>query len=288
MRIEVQVDPAGIRSVQEALRRLSGRELQEATAAALNDAGHHVRRAMVRELSSVFDKPTSFIARSPKFVPATADRLSIRILPTVDARNLPGIGGKVGTDPQQVLQAQEFGGRRADKKSEVVLRRAGILPSGYQTAIPREPYPGSDDGRGNLRGAFVQQLLSYLQAFGEVGFKANMSAKRRARIEDRTTYSSLATKKSVKMIRGVVYFVSHGRLRGGRDRHLAPGIWAKTGTHGADIKPVLLFVRTPNYGPRLSMERIAQQSGAEAYLERRLRYRIRQLAEWGEASGVRL
>lgn len=278
MRIEVKIDPAGIRSVQEALRRLSGRQLQEATAAALNDTGHHVRRAMVRELSSVFDKPTSFIVRSPKFVPATPDQLSIRILPTLDARNLPSRGGKVGTDPQHVLQAQEFGGRRADKKSEVVLRRAGILPSGYQTAIPREPYPGSDDGRGNLRGAFVQQLLSYLQAFGEVGFKANMSAKRRARIEDRTAYSSLATKRTVKMVRGVVYFVSHGHLRNGRDRHLAPGIWAKTGTHGASIRPVLLFVRTPIYGPRLSMERIVQQSGAEAYLERRLRYRIRQAA----------
>lgn len=288
MRIELKIDPAGMRSVQQALSRLSGGELKAATAAALNDTGHHVRRAMSRELSTVFDRATPFVTRSPKFVPATPGQLSLRILPTLDARNLPSRGGKVGTDPQQVLQAQEFGGRRADKKSEVVLRRAGILPSGYQTAIPREPYPGSDDGRGNLRGAFVQQLLSYLQAFGEVGFKANMSAKRRARIEDRTTYSSLATKKTVKMIRGVVYFVSHGHLRNGRDRHLAPGIWAKTGTHGADIKPVLLFVRTPSYGPRLSMERIAQQSGAEAYLERRLRYRIRQLAEWGEASGVRL
>ena len=62
------------------------------------------------------------------------------------------------------------------------------------------------------------------------------------------------------------------------NRHLAPGIWAKTDTHGADIRPVLLFVRMPTYGPRLSMERIAQQSGAEAYLERRQRFRIREAA----------
>src|SRR5690606_37168676 len=129
------------------------------------------------------------------FVPATPDNLSLRILPTLDARNLPGKGGKVGVDPQHVLQAQEFGGRRADKKSEVALRRAGILPAGYQTVIPDPPYPGSDDGRGNLRGPFVQQLLSYLQAYSEVGFKANMGAKKIAKMRNQQGIGSISAKK---------------------------------------------------------------------------------------------
>lgn len=286
--IEIKLKMDGLGSVQKQLARLAGGELREAQARALNDTGHHLRRAMAREFASAFDRPTPFIARSPKFVEATPDNLSLRILPTLDARNLPGKGGKVGVDPQHVLQAQEFGGQRADKRSEVALRRAGILPAGYQTTIPREPYPGSDDGRGNLRGAFLTQLISYLQAFGEVGFKANMGAKRKAKIEDRTTYSSIASRRELKMIRGVMYFVAHGRLRGDASRHLEPGIWAKTGTHGADIKPVLIFVKRPRYTPRISMQAIADGAGAEDYLAKRLRYRIRQIVEAGEASGVRL
>ena len=104
---------------------------------------------------------------------AKPDKLSVTIEPAY-------MGGK-GIDPQKILNAQAWGGRRHDKRSEVALRRAGILPTGYQTAIPDDarggPYPGSDDGRGNLRGAFLVQLISYFRAFGEQGYKANMSAK---------------------------------------------------------------------------------------------------------------
>ena len=274
--LKLKLKMTGLESVQAQLQRLSGPALREAQVKALNDTAAMVRREMVKELTSAFDRPTPFIARSPKYVQATPDNLTVRILPTLDARNLPSRGGKVGVDPQHVLQAQEFGGHRADKRSEVALRRAGILPNGYQTAIPREPYPGSDDGRGNLRGAFLAQLISYFQAYSEVGFRANMSARRKAKLEDRTTYSSIATRRQQKMIRGVVYFVSYGRLRNGPDRHLAPGIWAKSGTHGVDVRPVLLFVKMPSYSPRISMQAIAERAGVEDYLAKRLRCRIRE------------
>lgn len=70
----------------------------------------------------------------------------------------------------------------------------------------------------------------------------------------------------------------YGAMRGGRGTHLAPGIWAKTGTHGAVLRPVLMFVKAPSYNQRLSMERIAQASGAQVYLDERVRYRVRQAA----------
>lgn len=283
--IELKIKMDGLDRVQKHLARLAGGELREAQARALNDTAHMLRREMGKAFTSAFDRPTPFITRSPKFVPATPDNLSLRILPTMDARNLPSMGGKVGVDPQHVLQAQEFGGRRADKRSEVALRRAGILSAGYQTVIPETPYPGSDDGRGNLRGAFLQQLLSYLQAYGEVGFKANMSAKRKAAIRNQQGIGSIATRKVNKTTLGVRYFVSHGYIRG---QHLAPGIWAARGTHDVDVAPVLLFVRMPSYTPRISMQAIADRSGADEYLAKRQRFRIRQIVEAGEASGVRL
>jgi hypothetical protein len=279
--VDLSIEIRNQESLQAVLRKLSGPAAKEAYAKALNDTGFKARRDMSAAMRSSFDRVTPYIERSPKVVPATADKLSVAIIPTLDARNKPSKGGKQGVDPQYVLQAQEFGGRRADKKSEKRLRQAGLLPDGYQTAIPQTPFPGSDDGRGNLRGTFMQQLLSYFATYSEAGYRANMSKRRRTRMEDRTSMSLLSNKRQVKLIRGVVYFVSWGALRSnrhGNTNHLAPGIWAKSGTHGAVLQPVLMFVRAPSYRPRLGMDRIAKQSGLQEYLDRRVRFRIREAA----------
>lgn len=275
MSVDLSLQIRDQKEVEDVLRKLSGKEAAMAYADALNDTGHQARRALSKELRNEFDRPTPFIYNSPKFVPATPEKLSLAVLPTVDARNLPSKGGKLGVDPQQVLQAQAFGGRRADKRSEVALRRAGILPQGMQTAIPTDPYPGSDDGRGNLRGPFIAQLLSYLQASGEQGYRQNMKAKAKAKLEDRTTLSHIKTRKELKTIRGRVYFVSKGPAFGQR---LPAGIWAKSGTHGADVKPVLMFVRRANYEQRIDLDRVVEKADLQTYLDRRVRYRLRKVA----------
>ncbi|NIF82304.1 hypothetical protein F3J24_02100 [Comamonas sp. Tr-654] len=254
---------------------LTGAQAAKAYAKALNDTGFEIRRAMQDEMRAVFDRPTDYILRSPFVHMATAARLSVTIEPTY-------MGGK-GIDPQKILDAQTWGGRRRDKRSEVALKRAGILPAGYQTAIPDEarggPYPGSDDGKGNLRGPFLVQLISYFQAFGEQGYKANMSDQGYLRVHR-------GTKKQA----GRRYFVAYGKTRGGpritqkgeqdeRTAHLAPGIWAASGTGGADVRPVLMFVRPGRgYLPRFDMDKVAKRADATAYLERRIRYRLREAA----------
>ena len=254
---------------------LTGAQAAKAYAKALNDTGFEIRRAMQDEMRAVFDRPTDYILRSPFVRMATAAKLNVTIEPTY-------MGGK-GIDPQKILDAQTWGGRRRDKRSEVALKRAGILPAGYQTAIPDEarggPYPGSDDGKGNLRGPFLVQLISYFQAFGEQGYKANMSDKGYLRVHR-------GTKKQA----GRRYFVTYGKTRGGpritqkgeqdeRTAHLAPGIWAASGTGGADVRPVLMFVRPGRgYQPRFDMDKVAKRADATVYLERRIRYRLREAA----------
>lgn len=255
-------------SVRDAVRKLSKGQINDALAKATNDTAFEARRAMQAKFASAFDRVTPFIQRAPKVFAATPDRLTASIAPTLSTTNAPSKGGKVGVDPQHVLQAQEFGGRRADKRSEVLLRRAGILPAGYQTAIPERPYPGSDDGRGNLRGPFLTQLLSYLQTFGEQGFKANMTEKRKKNV-------GKGTAKQV----GRRYFVAYGRLRSGNARHLAPGIWAASGTHGVDVRPVLLFVKAARYESRISMDGIVRAANLQDYYDKRVRYRVRQAVE---------
>lgn len=273
--MRIAVTTHGLESVRDLMKSLSGKQLAEATAKALNDTGFQARRAMQGEFRRVFDRPTAYILTSPKIVPATPDKLAVVILPTSLGE---GKGGKVGVDQQKILQAQEWGGRRADKKSEVVLRRAGILQAGYQTVIPATPFPGSDDGHGNLRGAFLQQLLSYLQLFGEQGYSANMKPRARSRLQRGREAPGPMQPGKVHRGKGRRYFVSYGRLRGNRSSHLAPGIWAAMGTHGADVRPVLMFVRTPSYQPRIAMDRVAQLADVDNYLPRRLRFRIREAA----------
>ncbi|KKI15341.1 hypothetical protein XA67_04960 [Comamonas thiooxydans] len=257
--------------------RLSRSKVREASVKAVNDAGFEVRRAMQEEMRSVFDRPTDYILRSPMLKMATVDKPMATIEPEY-------MGGK-GVDPKKILKAQNLGGKRRDKRSEVALRRAGILPKGYQTAIPAEPFPGSEDRYGNLKGGFIVQLLSYFRSFGEQGYRANMTDARRKALQLR---GGAGVRKVGPNI-GRRYILAYGKLRGGarwtakgendrRASNLAPGIWAVVGSSGADIRPVLMFVRTGNYQERLDMEKVGQRADVENYLSRRLRYRIRQAA----------
>ena len=264
------------KELTDLLGKLAGGDLRKAYALALNDTGFMVRGKQVAALKGAFDRVTPFVGRSPKVFKATPDKLAVSIAPTLHTDRSAFVrGGKVGVDPQDVLQAQEFGGRRRDKRSEVILRRAGILPSGMQTAIPKTPYPGSDDGRGNLRGPFLVQLISYLQAFGEQGYRANMTDKRRARLRNQQGIGSIAAKKVYKTTLGRRYFVSYGRVR---SQHLPPGIWAASGTHDVDVKPVVMFVRSGTYRPRIDMDRVARDAGVQEYLDKRVRFRVREAA----------
>ena len=257
--MEVSIKVENLGAVREVLDRLSGEQARTAYAKAVNDAAFQVRRAMVAEMGRVFDKPTAYVLKSPRITMATPDKLSASIAPTY-------MGGK-GIDPQKILQAQEFGGARRDKRSEAALRKAGILPAGYFTAIPAQPYPGSDDGRGNLRGPFLTQLITYFQAAGEQGYRANMTDRRKKAVHKGTVKTA-----------GRRYFVAYGRLRSGQTSHLAPGIWAASGAYGAVVAPVVMFVRAPNYKPRLNMQRVADSVGVQDYLDKRLRFRIREAA----------
>lgn len=268
--IQLNVTMLNVDAVSQLLRDMAGPKARGAYAKALNDAGFHVRKTMQDEMRSKFDRVTPYMERSPFVRRATADKLEVSIEPTY-------MGGK-GVDPQKILQAQSFGGRRRDKRSEAALRRVGILPNGYQTAIPRDPYPGSDDGRGNLKGSFLVQIISYFQAFGEQGYRANMTDKRKRNLRKQQGIGYIATKKVYKTTLGVRYFVSYGRMRDTGTRHLPAGIWAASGVHDVTLKPVLMFVRSGSYQPRLSMDDVNQAADTQNYLDRRVRFRIREAA----------
>ncbi len=291
MNLSIRIE--NLDKVREALGRLSGAQAKQAYANAINDAAFKAQAAMRAELRSNFDRVTPFIAGAPKVFKATADDLTASIRPTLDTRKVWSKGGKVGVDPQDVLQAQEFGGRRRDKRSEVVLRRAGWLPDGYQTVIPDTPFPGSDDGRGNLKGKFLQSVLSFLQTYqGGQGFKQNMNASSVANVKQYGRGKiTKRQKEQAGPFMGRTYFIAGGRaavtwdnqkyrIGASKTAHLQPGIWAAMGVgKSRQLRPVLMFARAGTYRPRISMDRVVKSMQLQDYLDRRVRRRIRNLAE---------
>lgn len=230
-----------------------------ATALAMTRTAQDVRNAEKAAMPAQLDRPTRFTLNSLYVRGATKQRLKAEVW-------LKDTGD---TAARQYLRSQIHGGTRPMKRFERALQGAGLMPQGW-VAVPGKRVPL--DAFGNVPGKFVVQLLSYLSAFSEQGYSANMTDKRKAKLADR----KLSARGFVQ-IGGVMYFVSHGPgERNGRRQHLPRGIWAKSGTHGVDVWPVFLFVPAARYRGRFTFYETAQ-----ATIDRRFPQHWRQA--WAEA-----
>ena len=267
MKIELKVDYS---KATKLFAQVTGDKARDAIAKALTDAAFEARKTIQANMDTSFDGVTPYIKRSIQVDKATPDKMVATVEPKY-------MGGK-GVDPQNILWASIYGGRRKHKASENAFRLAGILPRGY-SIVPGGACPV--DRYGNIRGSFMIQLITYFQAAGEQGYKANMTIKRKAKLakEGRTA-------NGYKTINGVIYFISQGELPGGkgvhdqanRTIHLHPGIWSKTGIHGSDVKPIIMFVKEPTYKTRLDFYVKPAIAGMEKF-NPRLRYHLRTVIE---------
>jgi hypothetical protein len=255
------------------------RQIRFASARALNEhALLDQRPALQAEMETRFDRPTPFIKQSLWVDRAEPQRPEVKIYPRYP-------GGK-GVDPANVLRPEVQGGTRRAKRAERALQRIGVLPPGWfmvpGSAAPRDAY-------GNVPGSFIVRVLSYLQAFGEQGYRANMTARNRSKLSGKGRWvngrfvpegarGAVASAPRAYRKGGVEYFVSRGKGtwgamphqgRQGRRQHLPPGIWARSGVYGESIKPIFLFVRATQYRVRYPMGEIARGI-AQAHLPRRL------------------
>ena len=102
------------------------------------------------------------------------------------------------------------------------------------------------DNYGNMSAGQINQIISWFKAFGEQGYSANMSDKRKA---------SLGRDKKKSGAKGFAYFVlrrAHGKLLPGVYQRIDFGM-------GSAIKPVMIFVRSTGYRRRLDFYGIAQR-----------------------------
>lgn len=225
------------------------KEGRDAYSKAINDTAFYARKKMGDEFREKFDRVTPYIEKSPIVRMSTPDTLTATIEPEYK-------GGK-GIDPKNVLNASIAGGERKLKRFERAFAAIGILQPGYYATIPNDPIADKIDGYGNYKGSFYTQLISYFGAFAEQGYRANMTDKKRAKL------ANAGVSNGYKTINGVVYFLSWGNLRtsdGGKTSPLPYGIWQKSGIHGSNVKPVLLFVKAPNYKKIIDIDKVGNDA----------------------------
>lgn len=230
----LQIDvSADFKQVERMLKDMPG-VVNKAAATALTDTAWKAKQAIEKVMASKFDRPTSYTLNSLRIERAR----STKLWATVWVKNRLDAGK--GTSPEDYLLPQIYGGGRNPKRFERALQRIGALPPGMYAV------PGSAaemDAYGNISRGQIVQILSYLKAFGEQGYKANMSEKGRARLA-----------KGSKTKRGFAYFVSRG------DKGLPRGVWRSTGFgFGSAVQPVLIFVRAPRYNKLIKFDEIVQQ-----------------------------
>lgn len=191
-----------------------------------------VRQAQIREMRDVFDRPTPYTLSSVE------NKLITTNPPTAHVW-LKDFAGK-GTPASKFLLAQIKGGARPIKRFEAALRSVGALPEGM-IAVPASG--AKLDAYGNMDRGQIVQILSYFRAFPEAGYKANMTAKTKARLA-----------KGTKKKRGMAYFVGRPGDR------LPLGVWQRTnfGQLGSAIKPVLIFADAAYYRPIFNFEYVGR------------------------------
>lgn len=213
---------------------------------ALTRTAIDIRAAVVREMRTVFDRPTAYTLGSVYYRPATGGN--------TDARGRAWPAGEAvvwlkdelssgkGTPATRYLAPQIEGGHRRDKRAESRLRAIGLLPPGMQAV----PGPAARlDADGNMHRGEITAILSYFRAFNDAGYSANRAAHRRGR------------------------YRRHDWIHIPPGDPLPPGIYlsdTRSGRarRGSSLVPVLRFVAAPVYRRRLDFHGIAARVVAEA------------------------
>lgn len=229
------------REFAQALNDFQRKQLPFALSLALNDTARDVQTDL-HKATNVFDRPRPATAKGTLLTRSTKANLTATVaIKTRNEGRLPA---------NEYLQAEIEGGRRADKRSEILLQRAGLLPPGMQTR------PGSGarlDAYGNMSRGQVVQILSYFRTFGGIA----TSGRARGRAGTQTASQKLNRSLTAKPRRAVEFFVVPEGQPG-----LATGIWDR---RGKKIAPVLIFITPPSYKPVYKFEPVARAAAARVF-----------------------
>lgn len=249
--IRVKVDTSGLKL---AIKKLDAgaKQVKFATMRALNAAAYKAKVETEKEIARVFDRPTPWIRRSVRYVKATRDNLVAQV-------DFDAWGNKQAVTASKVLAAEIYGGERSLKRFEKSLQARGILPQGM-AIVPSKRV--ARDAYGNISPGVITQVLSFFDAFGEQGYRANSYAKGRARRWKGTKKTMgheffALQRQEGKLTPGIYMRMNYTEAAQARVSHLAYG--------GAFC--IMRFVPIPKYRRRLDFYRIAEVAAVKEFNE---------------------
>lgn len=223
------------RDISRALNDFQRKQLPFALSVALNETAKEVQ-ADLHKSTGVFDRPRPATQKATVLTRSTKRDLTAQVaLKSRVAGGLPA---------NEYLQAEIQGGARPDKRSEILLKRAGVLPLDMQAR------PGSGarlDAYGNMSRGQIVQIISFFRAFGGIATSGRARGRKGTTTASQKLNRSAGPKRPRKPIE---YFVVPEGQPG-----LATGVWQRK---GKAISPVLIFIARPAYRPIYKFESIAR------------------------------
>lgn len=199
---------------------VSKKQIPFATAKALTATAEEVKAEIAAEMETVFENPTKWTLNSLYMKPATTKTLAARVW-------VKNNKGGTGPSPEHWLLPEVLGGPRKYKRFEKALKARGLMPAD-KALMPTQF--ADIDSNGNVSSGQITSILSYLQAFDDGGYRANMTKKGQKKFNNK---------------RGFGYF-------SGAPNGQPGGIWKRINfAKGTALRPVFLFVALPQYRPRL-------------------------------------
>ncbi len=219
--IKSQID---ITKITQDLSEFQRKLIPQVTTDTINHVANIAAKKVRTEMSKVFDRPTPYTLNSVYVLPAKV--VSTEAFAYIAIKDWPD----KGIAAHKYLSPQIYGGGRNLKRSEDALIRKGYLPVGMLATVPGKGM--KLNAYGNISGATMVSILSGLKAFNEAGYIANRTAK------------SAAKKKPRQFV--VMDPPGKGVL----------GVYERYGTGKRKIKPLLAFVKQPQYKQRLRFHTI--------------------------------
>lgn len=206
------------------------------------------RREAMDEIKRVFDRPTPFTVNSVRYEMATKDNPQARVYISDDAAK--------GLSPRKYLLPEIEGGDRRMKRSERALVAAGMMGVG-QRMMPGRNLELNDYG--NISSGQIVSILSKLSAFGQMGYRANVSERTKKRLKrlKQAARREANDAQGNRVYGGTDVFVAHDKRSGE-----AIGVWQLIGP--GQVRPILAFVdRQPDYKKRFDFHgTVAKSAGA--------------------------
>lgn len=154
-----------------------------ALANALTITAGQAKDALEREIKDVFDRPTPYVQKSARFT-RTSKKGPFFVYVFISEDKAKGAA------PSKILKPHVVGGRRNQKRHEILLSQVGAFGGmGEGFTRPADRTGGAKLNQyGNLPASKYVQILSQAKAFKEQGSNANETKRSKARSKNRTRF----------------------------------------------------------------------------------------------------